>query len=248
MKPWYEDDDFWAVTESFLFSEDRLAAAKTDVDGAIKLLALKPSVRVLDLCCGLARHSLELARRGYKVTGVDRTRIYIERAKKSAKNQGVEPEFIQEDMRRFVRPSAFDAVINLFTSFGYFEDEPDNLQVLNNIYHSLKPGGAALFDTISKEILARDFKERDWLECGDALLLEQRSVDKDWKWFKPRWIIVKDGSKHEFRWKIRLYSGPEFKALLKRAGFKEVQLYGGLDGTPYDRNAKRLVAVARKGI
>lgn len=246
MKPWYENDDFWSVTEFFMFSADRFAAAKGEVDGVIKLLSLEPGAKVLDLCCGPARHTIELARRGYQVTGVDRTRVYLERAKKSAKDQGLQVEFIQEDMRHFVRPAAFDAVINLFTSFGFFEDEADNQQVLNNIYDSVKPGGTALIDTVSREIVGRDFKERDWIESGGGLLLEQRFVDKDWRWLEPRWIIVKDGIKKEFRWKIRLYSGEEFMALLQGAGFREVQFYGSLSGTPYDRNAKRMVAVARK--
>ncbi len=248
MKPWYEDDEFWSATEFFMFSAERLAAAKTEVDGALQLLSLKPGAKVLDLCCGPARHALELARRGYKVTGVDRTHSYLERAKKMAQDERLEVEFIEEDMRRFVRPSAFDAVINLFTSFGLFEDDADNQKVLDNIYRSLRPGGAALIDTISREIVMRDFKERDWVESGDGLLVEQRFVDEDWRWLKPRWIIVKDGEKKEFRWKLRLYSISEFCALLEGAGFKETRIHGSLDGRPYDRNAKRLVAVARKVI
>jgi SAM-dependent methyltransferase len=248
MTSWYENDEFWSATEFFMFSAERYAAAKTEVESAVKLLSLKPGAKVLDLCCGPARHALELARRGYKVTGVDRTRIYLERAKKSAQDQDLKIEFIQEDMRRFVRPAAFDAVINLFTSFGFFEAEADNRQVLDNIYRSLKPGGSALFDTVSREIVKRDFKERDWVESGDGLLLEQRFVDKAWRWFEPRWIIIKDGKKKEFRWKIRLYSGDELRALLQKAGFKEVKLHGSLAGLPYDRKAKRLVAVARKVI
>jgi len=246
MKPWYENDEFWSASEFFMFSAERWAAAKAEVEGAIKILSLKPGARVLDLCCGPARHTIELARRGYKVTGVDRTRSYLERAKKTAQAQGLEAEFILKDMRRFVRPAAFDAVINLFTSFGFFEAEADNQNVLNNIYRSLKTGGAALFDTISREIVKRDFKERDWVESGNGLLLEQRFVDKDWRWLEPRWIIIKDGIKKEFRWKIRLYSADELRALLERAGFKEIELYGSLAGIPFDRNAKRFVAVARK--
>jgi SAM-dependent methyltransferase len=248
MIPWYEDDDFWRAVEPALFSTERLALAKPDVDGIAELLSLQPGARILDLCSGPGRHAIELAKRGFKVTAVDRTHFYLERAKNSAKEHGVEVEFIEEDMRRFVRLDAFDVVINLSTSFGYFEEETENRQVLNNIYNSLRIGGAVLFEMNSKEILARDFHERTWVEIGDVLLLEQRSLDKDWHWLESRWILVRDGKKEEFRWKIRLYSGSEFEEILLRAGFKEVRLCGTLDGAPYNKNARRLVAVARKGL
>jgi SAM-dependent methyltransferase len=246
MKPWYEDDDFWAAAEAVLFPQDRLAAAKTETDGVLKLLSLNPGARILDLCCGPGRHAVEMAKRGYKVTGADRNKAYLERARISATGLGLDIEFVEEDMRRFVRPGAFDAVINLFTSFGYFEDEAENLQVLKNIHLSLKPGGIALFDTISREIAKRDFVERTWIEVGDILLLDQRSVSKDWKWMSPRWIIVRNGKRQELHWKIRLYSAAEFKALLQGTGFKGVRAYGNLEGLPYGRNAKRLVVVAHK--
>lgn len=247
MKPWYEDDDFWAAAEAVLFPPDRLAAARTETDGVLKLLSLKPGARILDLCCGPGRHAVEMARRGYKVTGADRNKAYLERARKSAQGLGLEIEFVEEDMRRFVRPGAFDAVTNLFTSFGYFEDKAENLQVLKNIYLSLKSGGSALIDTISREIAKRDFVERTWIEVGDILLLDHRFVSKDWKWMSPRWIIVKNGKRQELRWKIRLYSAAEFRTLLQGMGFQEVRVYGNLDGLPYGRSAKRLVVVAHKG-
>jgi SAM-dependent methyltransferase len=246
MEAWYENNSFWAAVEDVLFSPDRLDAAKTEVDGVRKLLALEPGAKVLDLCCGPGRHSLELARRGYRVTGVDRTGLYLNRARESARELGLDVEFVEEDMRRFLRPGAFDAAINLFTSFGYFENEPENLHVLENIHRSLKPGGAALIDTISKEIAARSYAERTWVEVGDILLLDHRSASPDWKWTDQRWIIVRDGKKQEFRWKLRLYTAAELKGLLERAGFKRVRFYGGLEGTPYGGKAKRLVAVARK--
>lgn len=247
MKPWYENDKFWAAVEPALFSSDRLAMAKTDVDGIEKLLSPQTGAQILDLCSGPGRHAIELAKRGYKVTAVDRTHAYIEKAKKAAQGLGLEIGFIEEDMRRFVRPDAFQAVINLYTSFGYFETEAENLQVLSNIFNSLKPGGTVLFEMNAKEILARDYHERIWVEIDDILLLEQRSVDKNWKWLNSRWIMIKDGKKQEFRWKLRLYSGDEFKSLLQKTGFGDVRLYGTLDGKPYNRYAKQLVAVARKG-
>ena len=121
MKPsWFEDDAFWELTYPFLFPEDPLAAAETEVGGLRKLVGA-PFERVLDLCCGPGRHSVYLARQGAKVTGVDRSSFLLGKARALAEAEGVKVEWVQEDMRTFARPQAFDLVFNLCTSFGYFE-------------------------------------------------------------------------------------------------------------------------------
>ena len=120
-KPWHEQDEFWDHVCPVLFGTQRLADAPADVDNLIALLGLEPGMAVLDLCCGVGRHSLELARRGFQVTAVDRTERYLERASQQAAADGLEVEFVCEDMREFCHPGAFDVVLNLFTSFGIFE-------------------------------------------------------------------------------------------------------------------------------
>ena len=128
--------------------------APSEVEAALKLLGLKPKGRVLDLCCGPGRHSLELARRGFAVVGVDNTAGYIAEAKKRAKSEKLKVEFVKGDMRCFRRLGAFDAVINMFTAFGYFKNPRDDRRVLENIHRSLKPGGKLLMEMLGKEILA----------------------------------------------------------------------------------------------
>lgn len=244
--PWYEDDRFWRGVESALFSPDKMSAARREVDGVVSLLSLKTGACVLDLCSGPGRHALELAGRGYQVTAVDRTRMYLERARKAAKQQGLEVEFVKEDMRTFVRPGAFDAVINLYTSFGYFEEESENRLVLENACASLREGGAALFELTSKEIVARDFRERNRTIIGDISLLEVRSAGNHWDWLETRWVVNKGGRNRDFTWKIRLYTRREFEAMLSAAGFQDLRTFGGLDGSPYDHEARRLVVAARR--
>ena len=80
MQPWYEDDHFWAMLENQLLDEEKKKAAIEEAEQAVKLLDLEPGAEILDLCCGLGRHSVELARRGFRVTGVDRTVGYLEKA------------------------------------------------------------------------------------------------------------------------------------------------------------------------
>ncbi|HEY33131.1 MAG TPA: methyltransferase domain-containing protein [Dehalococcoidia bacterium] len=155
--PWHEDDTFWETFEEAMFSRRRWEVTPVEVDSIISLLNIQPGISVLDLGCGSGRHSLELARRGFHVTGVDRTRKYLDEAVEQAKKEGLGIEFVQEDMRTFCQPDAFDAVINLFTSFSYFEDPEEDRQIVINVHHSLKSGGVVLLETVGKEVLARIF-------------------------------------------------------------------------------------------
>ncbi len=172
--------------------------------------------------------------------------MFIDEARRRAGNEDLEAEFIQADMREFRRPESFDAVINLFTSFGYFADPADDRRVVENFFASLKPGGKLVIDMVGKEVLARVFRPRIWEEREGALFLEERRIIDGWSRIETRWIIVRDDAWEEFTLSLRLYSGTEITALLRDVGFSDVRLYGGLDGTPYDHEAKRLVAVATK--
>ena len=117
--------------------------------------------------------------------------------------------------------------------------------MLENVKKSLKDGGAFLIDTQGKETLALKFEERKWSEQGGAHLLQESRVVDDWAWVESRWILVRDGKQTEFTVRIRLYSATEMKAMLKSVGFEKVEVFGSLDGKPYDHQAERLVAVAR---
>ena len=133
---------------------------------------------MLDLCCGPGRHSLEFARRGFRVTGVDRTAHYLTTARAAATREGLTVEFVQEDMRHFHRPAAFDLALNLFSSFGYFEDVANDLRVLQHLHDSLKSGGQVLLEMAGKEPLARMFQPRTWHRHAerDEYLLEERII------------------------------------------------------------------------
>lgn len=245
-KSWYEQDGVWETIAPVLFTSGRVLSAKEEVEQIVSLLKLQPGVSICDLCCGVGRHSLELGRLGYCVTGVDRTALYLEQAKKKAEAEGLNIRFVQKDMRTFCQPNAFNAVINVFTSFGYFEEAADDKRVLENIYKSLKDGGKFLIDIMGKEVLARIFQERRWREEDGVIVLEETRISKDWSSVDSRWIIIKDGKQNECRISLRLYSASELCELLKRCGFGKVDVYGDLSGSAYDQNAKRLVVVAHK--
>lgn len=144
--PWHDDPKFWKLTAPFIFDEGCWKKAPKQVAGFIKHLKMKKGMKVLDLCCGPGRITLELARRGYNVTGVDHMQFFLEEARKRARREKLRCTFVRGDMRTFVRSDTFDVVLNIFTSFGYFKDQRQNQRVLRNIFESLKPGGKLLIE------------------------------------------------------------------------------------------------------
>lgn len=180
------------------------------------------------------------------MVGVDRTQAYVEKARQKAESEGLKLEFVQEDMRRFCRSDTFEAAINVFTSFGYFEEIKDDEKVAKNVYSSLKDGGAFLIDVMGKEVLARIFRERDWHETEDGIVLEERKISKNWGWSENRWMLMRAKEVEESRFSFRLYSAVELTDLLAKQGFDAIEVYGNLAGAPYDHKADRLVVVAHK--
>jgi Methylase involved in ubiquinone/menaquinone biosynthesis len=246
MGAWYENESFWSELYPFMFSEERFRLAKEQIEKALALVDYKEG-NVLDLCCGPGRHSLALAKRGIRVTAVDRSEFLLSKAKEEAAKSNLEIEFVSDDMRHFVRGDSFSLILNMFTSFGYFEDKEDDLKVLRNAYQSLKPEGAILIDIFGKEPLARKYQSTISTDCGDGLLLIQRNeICEDWTRCRNEWILVKDGTAKTFNFQTRLYSGQEMKDILHKAGFEEVNLFGDMDGNKYGVDADRLIAVGRK--
>ena len=242
---WHDSDDFWETFAPVFFEAKRWQAAPGEIERVVALLGVEPGAPLLDLCCGPGRHSLELARRGFRVTGVDRTGAFLDIARREG-GDDLAVEFVQADMREFRRPGAFAGVVNLYSSFGYFEDPADDRRALDNILRSLQPGGRAVLEMQGKEQVARDFRERNWLEWEGGFLLESSQISRDWGWLENRWVIVGEDGVGEFIWGHRLYSAAELTELLRACGFEAIHIYGDLSGRPYDQTARRLVAVARK--
>ena len=246
---WFEDDTFWETLEGFLFSQFRSSEVTArEADQILALVDLPEGARVLDFCCGPGRHVLEFARRGFQVTGVDRTKRYIESAQAAARSEELAVELAGADMRDFRPPPTFNLALSLFTSFGYFADAADDLQALQNLHASLTPGGSVVMEMAGKEILAQGFESRAWHRHAerDEFLLEERIVDDGWSSVENRWIWIRGSEQKEFAWTIRIYSGAELRGLLFEVGFSAVQIYGSLAGIPYDQDAERLVAVATR--
>jgi SAM-dependent methyltransferase len=243
---WFADESIWKDLYPFHFPESAFAVANEQVEKILRLTGVGAG-NVLDLCCGPGRHAVALAKRGFAVTAVDRTSFLIEHARARAAQANVRIEFVLEDMRQFSRPATFDLIINLFTSFGYFEDESDDLRVLRLVRENLRPGGAFVLEMVSKERLAQVFHATTSTELPNGdVLFERHEIVDDWTRIRNRWTLMRSDSTRTFEFIHRIYSGQEMKDLLMKAGLAGAQVYGDLDGSSYGLGAQRLIAFARR--
>ncbi|MCX7026422.1 MAG: class I SAM-dependent methyltransferase [Spirochaetes bacterium] len=243
-KEWFEDYSFWETYAPLMFDEAKWAEVPSNIDRIEKLVGLEPGARILDLCCGVGRHSVEFARRGYVVTGLDITPSYLEAALETAEAAGVHVEFVLEDARRFSRPGAFDLCVNLFTSFGYFKTKEEDITLLANCSRNLRAGGTFVLETLGKEVAARDFIAGEEFERAGWKVRTEYAVVGPWEAQANRWILEKPGLHVDRSFDLRLYSGMEMKDALYQAGFASASIFGDLGGGRYDEKAETLVAVA----
>jgi SAM-dependent methyltransferase len=245
-KEWFDNDSFWRELYPFMFPEKRFADAEEQMTKALALT--KPVGKsVLDLCCGPGRCSIALAKRGFSVTGVDRTKYLLDKARANAAAARVKIELIRNDMRDFVRPDSFDLVLSMFTSFGYFDDKGEDVTVLENIFTSLRPGGAFLIDVLGKERLAKILQPTISTSLPDgSILVERHEIFDDWTRVRNEWLLIRDGKTRSFKFHHTIYSGLELRERMERARFVGVTIHGNLDGAEYGPNAERLIALGRK--
>jgi len=246
MADWFENEMFWQELYPYLFSQRVFRLAEEQVDKVVRLAGFQGG-SILDLCCGPGRFSVLLAQKGFSVTGVDLSPFLLQKARERAASAGAEVEWVRSDMRDFVRDKAFDLALSLFTSLGYFQDKKDDLKVLGNMFHSLRPGGICLVDVNGKERVARSLQPTIGEVMEDGSLMIQRPVVlDDWTRLRNEWTIVQGEKAKTFRFDLFIYSGQELKEMIEEAGFAAVKLYGSFDGEPYGAEAQRLIATARR--
>ena len=225
--------------------EEADADAGAQAQRAARLAACPAGGDLLDVPCGYGRHSIPLARAGYRVVGVDRSPTLLAEARRRA-GEGP-PELVEADYRELLfADESFDAALNLFSSLGYLGDEEDG-KVLEQIRRVLRPSGRLVIETMHRDLAVSGFRERDWRLLGEGrLLLEQRTFDAAAGIAQTtQTLIDKDGGRDSRTFSVRLYTATELVTMLRRAGFDDVRCYGDLEGGPFDATT-RLVIVARR--
>ena len=219
--------------------------ADVQAQAAARLAACPAGGDLLDVPCGYGRHAIALARAGYRVVGVDRSRTLLAEARRRA-GEGP-PELVEADYRELpFADASFDAALNLFSSLGYLGDEED-AKVLGEIRRVLRPDARLVIEIMHRDRLVHAFRETDWRMVGAGrLLLEQRTFDAASGVAQTtQTLIDKTGERDSRSFSVRVYTATELVAMLMRAGFEEAKCYGDLDGGRFGTTT-RLVIVARR--
>lgn len=248
MAEWYEEsfgEDYLLV-----YKHRDAQGAKREVHKMIAWLDLLQGAKVLDLCCGMGRHSMALKEAGYEVTGVDLSEVLLREARKNDPDGRV--TWLQADMRQLPLSGGFDAVVNLFTSFGYFEQDEEHIKVLKEISRLLKPQGRFIIDYLNPQYTADHlvpFSQR----VDDGQLITERRVIEDGYIKKRIEITAAAQDSNDFPEpprnyleRIKLYSSDEFAAMLSEAGLVLEKIHGDYNEEEYDLvRSPRMIMVGR---
>ncbi|MFG3256044.1 class I SAM-dependent DNA methyltransferase [Streptomyces sp. NPDC048172] len=241
----FDTEDFWTDFYDILFPESRFTQAAALVADS-PLLDFPPGTRILDMCCGAGVFTAPLAARGHDTTGVDRSPAMLKKAGEHCRAAGVAPRLVEADAREVREPGAYDVVLNLFTSFGYFEDPADNAAVLDATLAALRPGGTLLLDLAGKELLARRAHGTKAVRHGEDTVFQTDTVLEGWERLRSDWVLVRGERAYRARLEWFMYTAAELRRMLRDAGFSEVETFGGFDARPYDGDAERLIVRARR--
>ena len=190
--------------------------------------------RVLDLACGVGRHSIELAKLGYRVTGVDISPVFIERARELAEEAGVDVEFVVGDARgvgeQLAGSEPFDATINMFTSHGYYGREAD-IRMFRQVRDLSGPDALLLVNAANRDRFMNGFMPEGVQEAGGVLIWERRSLDMVTSSIENRWEFFKRSNgdlvlQNVVEFTLRVYSLHEVIELLQEAGWTHKVSYG----------------------
>ncbi len=219
------------------------------VDFLIRVMGLAGSERILDLACGFGRHSIELAGRGYRVTGVDITPAYVADAAKTAAIRNLPAEFICSDIRDIDFDSEFDVVLNMADgAIGYLENDGENLRIFDRIAAALKPGGRHFMDVCSRAHAELCFPSRSWEIGTRSIAHAEFSWEPDTKRMLyagfdiPFGRIAVSPGEVEANSSIRLYDRDELRTILADRGMTLLETYSDYTGRAEDPRYLQLLA------
>ena len=246
--------DWWATyfDQQYLLEYEpifQLEQDRREVARLIELLALPSGSRVLDLPCGQGRHAHLLAEAGFDVDGLDYSEHLLELAR--GRGTGRTLRYVQGDMRRLSGrwTGRFDAVLNLFTSFGFFLDPADDRRVVAEIARVLKPGGLFVFHGGSRDGVMARFLDRDWWQSDDGTMIgHERDFDPLSGVLTIRSTFRGPNVDGEREHRIRLYTATRLAELCADAGLIVEQAFDGFRDRPLGRRSTEMLLVARKDL
>lgn len=240
-KVWYEkwfDSPYYHI----LYKNRNGEEAGVFLDNLLARLKIVKGSRLLDLCCGKGRHSVYLNEKGFQVTGIDLSPQNI-RYCKQFENDSL--SFFVHDMRKLFCVNYFDAVINLFTSFGYFEREHDNERAIHAASKSIKPGGYLVIDFMNSFRAKNDLIPYHVKKVDGITFHIHKKIEND---FIYKEIVFTDsGSEYVFREEVKILLLEDFVRYMENAGMSVLHTFGNYNLDPFDKEkSNRLIVISQK--
>lgn len=247
MTPWYEKSFGRNYLE--IYAHRNIEEAGSDIRHLDELIGFEKDEPLLDLGCGPGRHLLALQRAGFKfLVGLDLSAELLREA------AGILPpsphgitSLVRGDMRYIPFRNCFATVLSIFTSFGYFDLDRENEQVIKSVWQAMKQGGIFLMDYMNRHYTVANLVDSDEMELAGFRVQNFRSLTEDGRRIEKRMKVLKEGEEGvELFESVRLYTSEEFVDMLKLAGFEDIRCYGSLKGERLSADSERLVVVGRK--
>jgi len=246
-KEWYRH--WFSLDYLSLYSHRDEEDAALVVDLIERCISVDKDSRILDLCCGDGRHSVEFAKRGYNnITSLDLSAVLLNVGKRRISRQrfnDASVDFIKADMRTLPFSSCFDLVVNLFTSFGYFEDG-ENKDVIISIKGILKKGGYLFLDYLNKAYVYNNLKPETISRVNCKVVTERRSLVDLGRRIEKKIIIESNGNTEDYLESVRIYSPEELVEMFTQIGFEITNIFGDYTGSSLKENSPRTILVAKK--
>ncbi len=239
--PWYEEAFSRAYLDVYAHRSDEAAAA--EVSWIQSAMGMKRGDLVLDLACGGGRHARALAASEIRLIGID---LSMDLLRSGPRVKGL--ALIRGDMRRVpLRSACCTHVVNLFTSFGYFESDEENARVFGEVARVLCPGGLFLMDFLNAPAVEKGLVPRSSKVVQGRRFEEERRITPGHRRVeKTVTLIENDEPKRSWTESVRLFGRDEILAMMMASGLTVEETYGGLDGSVWSSEAPRLVVMARK--
>ena len=242
-QPWY--DRFFQ--QEYLTFDDHPTTDR-EIEFVVRTLDLKPETALLDFACGYGRHALPLANH-CRVIGLDRSPKMLSAAVARPAQTGYasSPHIVRGDVRQppFIE-GAFDAVISLFSSIGYFEADDVNFRVLANIADALRPDGDFLLETVNREFIVRHSAPQQVYHPEGMTVIEERTFDPVSGRSHVDVTVIQDGKETHLWHTIRVYAFTEIEMLLQAVGLRPLDVWGDFEGGPYTCDSEHMILQARK--
>jgi SAM-dependent methyltransferase len=240
-KEWYEqwfDSPYYYV----LYANRSLEEAKSFIGRIVDKFKIPAGTPVLDAACGKGRHSQTLADFGLNVTGIDLSHNSIAYAKQF-ENEHL--RFEVWDMRQVYKPEAFDYVFNLFSSFGYFDDDQQDYLAIKAFADNLKPGGTLVLDYINTECAVKLLKTREIVQRGDIQFHIQKKVELGF--IKKKIEFLANGIDNSYTEQLKIINLYKFEKMFTDAGLTLKETLGDYDLNKFDpMSSARLILIAEK--